>query len=156
MIPATSDIDRRRFERAYFSSQDDITGIIIVHDRLAPPIAGNISLLSVGGSSSDLGLDGNITNLSIGGLYLVTKKNLATNLEVGGRLTLKEIQATILSKLELNIEMQIRRINNYEFIEHTGLGCEFTGIGAKSLAAIKTLVEWGLHANDSTRNGSPK
>jgi len=138
-------LERRKFERAYFSSTDDVTGIIIIIDRVESPITGNISHLSIGD-----GIDGNISDLSLGGLYLVTRKEKTLGLEIGDTLILKNIQATVLYNLELNIEMQIRRVNNYDFIEHTGLGCEFTSINAESREAIKQLVEWGLHANDST------
>ena len=148
-------VERRKFERAYFSSDDDVTGVIIVHDRVTPPINSNISHLSIGGDTSDFGMGGKITDLSIGGLYLIMKKDKALDLDVGSTLTLKEIQATVLYKLELDIEMQIRRIHNYEFVEHVGLGCEFTSINAKALEAIKRLVEWGLHSNGDDESCPP-
>ena len=147
----TSFVEKRRFARAYFSSDDDVTGIIIVPHRANPAVSGNISHLSIGGNTTDLGLDGNIHDVSIGGLYLILKRDQADHLEVGDTLTLKEIQATILSHLELDIEMAIRRVHNYEFVEYVGLGCEFTSIDDKALEGIKRLVEWGMHANSNTR-----
>ena len=148
---STTFVEKRRFERAYFSSDDDVTGIIIVPNQTNPSISGNISRLTIGGDTTDLGIDGNITDLSIGGLYLILTKDQASHLDVGNTLNLKEIQATILCSLELNIEMQVRRIHNYEFVEHVGLGCEFTSINDKALETIRRLVEWGLNSNG---NGS--
>lgn len=144
-------VEKRRFARAYFCSDDDVTGIIIVPNRVNPAVSGNISHLSIGGDTTDLGLDGDIHNLSIGGLYLILKKDQADHLDVGNTLTLKEIQATVLSHLELNIEMKIRRVHDYEFVEYVGLGCEFTCIDHKAMEAIKRLVEWGMHANSIKR-----
>lgn len=142
-------VEKRKFARAYFSSDDDVTGIIIVPNRLNSAVSGNISHLSIGGDTTDLGLDGNIHDLSIGGLYLIVKRDQAGHLDVGSTLALKEIQATMLSHLELNVEMKIRRIHNYEFVEYVGLGCEFTSIDDKALEAIKRLVEWGMHSNST-------
>lgn len=144
-------VEKRRFARAYFSSDDDVTGIIIVPYREKPAVSGNISHLSIGGNTTDLGLDGSIHDLSIGGLYLILKRDQADHLAVGDMLTLKEIQATILSHLELNVEMVIRRVHNYEFVEYVGLGCEFTSIGDNALEGIKRLVEWGMNTNSNTR-----
>lgn len=144
---STPYVEKRRFERAYFSSDDDVTGIIIVPNRATPSISGNISHLSIGGDTTDQGIDGNITDLSIGGLYLILKKDQAFHLDVGNTLNLKEVQATTLCNLELNIEMQVKRIHNYEFVEHVGLGCEFASINDKALETIRRLVEWGLNSN---------
>lgn len=76
------------------------------------------------------------------------RKEQALHLDVGNTLILKEIQATILYSLELNIEIQIRQIHNYEFVGHVGLGCEFTNIKDTAFETIKRLVEWGLNSND--------
>lgn len=139
-------VERRKFERAYFSPDDDVTGVIFVHGQLSQHISGNVSCLSIVedeiGSGSDIG--GSISNLSMGGLYLIVRKDKAVNLEVGSVLTLKEIQVTILNKLDLDIEMQIRRIHEYEFVDHIGLGCEFSNINGESFEVVKQLVEWRL------------
>jgi c-di-GMP-binding flagellar brake protein YcgR len=121
-------LEKRKFQRAYFSSTDDVTGHIIIPGRTPPPLIGNI------------------TDLSIGGLYLVLKRDKARQIEVADTMTLKEIRATTLHRLELNIDMQIRRIHNYEFVEHVGWGCEFVNISADARAIIRKLVEWGLSA----------
>ena len=142
----TAYIEKRKFERAYFSSEDNVTGIIIVPGQEKPLISGTISTISVGQDSAFQDTDGNISNISLGGAYLILKRDKALHLETGNTLTLREIQASILCNLELNIGMTIRRIHNYEFVEHIGLGCEFTSISDKSLEIIKELVQWGLSA----------
>lgn len=143
--------EKRKFERAYFSSDDNVTGIIVSSSPENPMISGNISTLSLGGDNADSGLDGDITNLSLGGAYLIFKKDQTLHLKIGDPVTLKEIQANILYSLELDIGMQIRRIYNYEFVEHVGFGFEFIDISDASLAIIKKLVEWGLNSTGDKR-----
>jgi c-di-GMP-binding flagellar brake protein YcgR len=122
--------EKRKFERAYFSPDDAVTGVIIIPDLAPPPLSGNIA------------------DLSVGGVYFILKKSSHVQLAIGSTLTFKEIKANMLNCLELNIEMQLRRIHNYEFVDHVGLGCEFTYINEKAAETIKRLVEWGLKAND--------
>jgi c-di-GMP-binding flagellar brake protein YcgR len=140
-------LEKRKFARAYFSSSDDVTGTIVIPGRITSPGRDNISPPAIGGNPRESGLSGNITDLSIGGLYLVLKRGAAQQMKVGDILTLKEVRATILYNLELNIDMRIRRIHNYEFVAHVGWGCEFVEISAEDRAVIRQLVDWGLQAN---------
>lgn len=148
---SASYLEKRKFERAYFSSDDNVTGIILIPGQEIPLINGTISTLSLGDDPEAIDIDGNINDISIGGVYLILKKTQALHLDVGSLLTLKEIQANILCSLALNIGMKIRRIYNYEFVEHIGLGCEFTNISDEALEIIKQLVEWGLKSNGDKR-----
>ncbi|MDF1577900.1 MAG: PilZ domain-containing protein [Desulfobulbales bacterium] len=141
-------VERRRFERAYFSSDDEVTGVIVDPGRAVPPFSGNISHLSIGGDTDRANIDADISNLSLGGLYLIFKKSMATHLEIGDLLILREIQATILCNLELNAGMRIRRLHNYEYVGLIGLGCEFTDLSEDAREVIGKLVEWGLRRRE--------
>ncbi len=142
-------VEKRRFERAYFSSDDEITGLIKVPGGDMPPVSGNISHLDLGlGSALNAAdIDANISNLSLGGLYLILKKTWAPHFELGDILILERIQATILYNLDLNAGMEIKRLHNYDFVDRVGLGCEFTELSELARENIGRLVEWGLSRN---------
>lgn len=140
-------VERRRFERAYFSSDDEITGVIQIPGGEMPPVSGNISHLSLGSDINAADIDANISNLSLGGLYLILKKARTPRLELGDVLILESIQATILYNLDLNAGMAIKRLHNYDFVDRIGLGCEFTELSEHARETIKRLVDWGLSRN---------
>jgi hypothetical protein len=140
-------VERRRFERAYFSSDDEITGVIKVPAGTMPPAGGNISQPSLGRDINTVDIDANISNLSLGGLYLILKKTKTPNLALGDNLILEKIQATILHNLELNAAMEVKRLHNYDFVDRVGLGCEFTELSEHACETIRRLVEWGLSRN---------
>lgn len=140
--------ERRKFERAYFSSREAVTAIASCVPL--PPIPNDSGVKSRPGSDLDHAANnfiGTITELSIGGLYFILRKHDATNLQVGTILILKEIKATILNCMALNIQMEIISIHNYEFVDHIGLGCYFTDITDKDSSIIRQLVKWGREGN---------
>ncbi|MFO7605931.1 MAG: PilZ domain-containing protein [Desulfurivibrionaceae bacterium] len=140
-------IERRGFERVYFSSEDDITCLIKAPGGTIPPVSGNISHLGPDSDINAANIVANISNLSPGGLYLILKKTWAPHFELGDNLVLKKIQATILFNLELNAGMEIKRLHNYEFVDRVGLGCKFTQLSEHARENIRRLVEWGLSRN---------
>lgn len=140
-------IERRRSERVYFSSDDEITCLLKAPGGTIPPVSGNVSHLGPGSVINPAEIVANISNLSLGGLYLILKKTWAQHFELGDDLVLEKIQATMLYNLELKAGMEIKRLHNYDFVDRVGLGCEFTQLSEHALENIRKLIEWGLSRN---------
>jgi len=130
-------INKRKFERAYFCSEDDVTFIMM--------ISGNSSLSSEKGKSR--AVCANISNMSLGGAFIVVDKVTANHFDVGSILIFNEIKSKIFSTKDLNLEAKVLRVHRHEYVDHVGYGCQFTNIAGRDYDEINKLIELALHSS---------
>ncbi|MBU0484656.1 MAG: PilZ domain-containing protein [Proteobacteria bacterium] len=118
--------NRRKYERVFFSPDDNVLAVFTITNQEAPPRSTYL------------------TDLSLGGLYFTIKRTEAPCLAVNDKLILNEIKTAVSFQIKAEIEIVIRRIQDYDFVEHIGYGCEFVNITEEIRETIGQLVDWAL------------
>jgi len=122
--------EKRRFNRVPFSYNDEIIGSFIGPDGREK-------------------FKAHILNFSIQGLYFTLKKD-EKMLNESEKLVLIEIKGLREEVFILNIEMEIRRVLNYDELLHLGYGCKFLTFPESSKEQIRRFLEmWFLEGRTS-------
>jgi len=122
--------EKRKFNRVPFLYNDEIIGTFI-----AP-----------GGREK---FKAHILNFSIQGLYFTLRKDEKL-LNEAEKLVLIEIKGLREEVFILNIEMEIRRVLDYDELLHLGYGCKFTTFPESSKKQIRRFLEmWFLEGRTS-------
>jgi hypothetical protein len=116
-------VDRRKDRRAFFSIEDNILGIFILHGE------------------TDLAFKAPILNLSRGGLHFTFKKGLGILPKAGDRLRLVKVKGDTALDFEFNIEVGIKWILGHESLTQIGCGCEFIDISKPCLERISAFID---------------
>ena len=117
--------EKRRFNRVPFLYNDDIIGTFI----------------GPGGKDK---FNAHILNFSIQGLYFTLKKD-EKQLNEAEKLVLIEISGLHEEVFIVNIEMEIKRVLNYDELLHIGYGCKFITFPDSSKEQIRRFLEiWFL------------
>lgn len=114
--------DRRRFERAIFSLEDEITGVLSIPEQQGKSITVYV------------------INLSAGGMQFTLNSDVDTKIEKGDRLVLMQIKAPYNLGFLLNIDVEIMWVLNPPMLEHVGVGCAFLNIPESSKTQIDEFV----------------
>lgn len=121
--------EKRQYRRIFFSPEEKVMG--------------KFALAGV----DVIAFTTNVMDLSLGGLYFTLKRDKAVDIKVGDRLTLKELQTSISLQIIAEISLEVVRIQDYDFIEHIGFGCEFTNLADDVREKIRQLVDWGIQSH---------
>ena len=122
--------EKRKFNRVPFLYNDDIIGTFV----------------STGGKEK---FKAHILNFSIQGLYFTLRKDEKL-LDQSDKLVLIEIKGLREEVFILNIEMEIRRVLNYDELLHLGYGCKFITFPESSKDQIRRFLEiWFLEGRIS-------
>jgi c-di-GMP-binding flagellar brake protein YcgR len=115
--------ERRRFERAIFSLEDEITGVLSFPEQQSKSVTVYI------------------INLSAGGMQFTLNSDVDPQIEKGDRLVLIQIKAPYNLGFLLNIDVEIMWVLNPAMLEHVGVGCAFLNIPESSREQIDEFVE---------------
>jgi c-di-GMP-binding flagellar brake protein YcgR len=115
--------DRRRFERAIFSLEDEITGVLSIPEQQGKSITVYV------------------INLSAGGMQFTLNSEVDGKMEKGDRLVLMQIKAPYNLGFLLNIDVEVMWVLNPPMLEHVGVGCAFLNIPESSKKQIEEFVD---------------
>ena len=123
--------ERRQFNRALFTIDDGVIGILSVPELQKAPITAYL------------------LNLSVGGMYFTLRTEEKNKIKEGDHLVLIQIKGSASLKFLVNIDAEIRWILNYENFEHVGIGCKFLNIPESSRKQVGKFVDswYGLNHN---------
>ncbi len=113
-----NNINKRRFERVFFSKKQVVEGRIILSDANK-----NITV--------------RVLNISEGGLHFTWKNQSSCTLEINDQVTLKSLTSLESFCLPPNITLEIKWVLDHEVLEFTGYGCEFKGLTDQQVAMIR-------------------
>ena len=117
--------EKRKFNRVPFLYNDEIIGTFIIPGEKEKFRA-------------------HILNLSVQGLYFTLKKD-EKQLHEADKLVLLEMNGLRDEVFIVNIEMEVRRVLNYEELLHLGYGCKFLTFPDSSKEQIRRFLEkWFL------------
>jgi len=115
--------ERRKFERAVFTLEDGVFGILSVpgiHDR---------------------SLQASIINISEGGIQFTLEPQNKNKIRAGDRVVVLQIKAPATLKFLVNIDAEVKWVLHPEMFEHAGAGCQFINISPTSREQIAAFVE---------------
>ncbi len=115
-------IDSRRFERVFFTADDKIEGVFLLSDE------------------KDIILEGNILNISEGGLCCIYKKDISKRVQKDERLVLDKLKGTPALDFLKDIEIEIRWNLENDFFDHFEFGCEFINMPEPAVEQIRQFV----------------
>jgi len=115
--------ERRQFDRALFSFEDNVTAVLSI-----PGQQGRTFTVY-------------ILNLGLGGMQFTPNSDSEIQLKKGDRLVLMQIKTATNSQILLNIDAEVKWILNPPMLEHIGVGCAFLNIPESSLQQITKVME---------------
>ena len=119
---ANNGAEHRRYERVYFSREQEVTGV-----------------LARSGAGAD-GLQVKILNLSEGGLFFIVKKNTAGAIRAGDRVTLQGLRCPDPLHIAQELSLEIKWISDDALLENIGYGCEFVDLPLQPQQLIRGLA----------------
>jgi c-di-GMP-binding flagellar brake protein YcgR len=121
-------IEKRRHQRLYFSSDDKIEALLTINDTGLK--VGAVILATV-------------LNLSESGIGLSILRNQTRSLKTDERLFLIQIYDLVDFRLDFIIELKIKWLLDNQALEHVVLGCEFLDMPESSKQLIRNYVLTG-------------
>jgi c-di-GMP-binding flagellar brake protein YcgR len=130
----TSDSNRRRYQRAIFSLDDDIQCIFSIPD------------------SQDRPINSHILNIGQGGIHMVINPRDEARLSSGMKLVLVQIKGGPEELPYLvNVDAEIKWVMSHDILDYIGAGCEFLNISDSSRDQIASFVA-AWHNKDEQNN----
>ena len=115
--------ERRKHNRAVFTLEDGVTGVISIPGEKEKPITAFI------------------LNLSSGGAFFHLKPGETFPAEVGDTIVLVKIKGSPVLDFLVNIDADIKWILNPPVFKYVGVGCEFKNVPPSSQDQIRKFVE---------------
>jgi c-di-GMP-binding flagellar brake protein YcgR len=115
--------ERRKFERAVFTLEDGVIGILSVpgiHDR---------------------SIQTNILNISEGGIQFTLDAQNKNKIRTRDRVVVLQIKAPATLKFLVNIDAEVKWVLHPDMFEFAGVGCQFINISPSSREQISAFVE---------------
>lgn len=115
--------ERRKFERAVFTLEDSVIGVLSVpgiHDR---------------------SIQTNILNVSEGGIQFTLEAQNKHKIRAGDRIVVLQIKAPATLKFLVNIDAEVKWVLHPDMFELAGAGCQFINISPSSREQIAAFVE---------------
>ena len=119
--------ERRRFPRIFFSEKDEISAYIMIPNK--PEIL----------------IKANVMDLSEGGIFVtIRKETKLRDIIKGARLVLVEIRGPgSLMDIE-EAEIEIKWVIYNQYLDHIGLGCEFTNGNGSIRELVNQLMPYEI------------
>ncbi len=123
--------DRRIHTRVFFSPGDGVHGSF------------DFPTLEISSISA------NISDLSLGGLFFSINRKDGVNLNPDAPIILTEITTALAFQIKTNIELDIRRIQDFKILDVIGFGCKFKRIPEEDNDKLARFISWAI---DNGRN----
>ncbi|MBU0674669.1 MAG: PilZ domain-containing protein [Proteobacteria bacterium] len=124
------ELDRRKYPRIFFSVDDEVAASITTpNTNNLPPFHAKVM------------------DLSLGGLFFTIKRGELLPINEGDFLLLKDIIAFFQFRITCEIEMKVKRVQDHQFIEYIGFGCEFISPPPETEEQIRNLLNL-IHRKD--------
>lgn len=115
--------EKRKFKRIPFSPEKKMTAICI------HPGNDNESITM------------NISNISVGGVGLIAKKDKIKALDINDNLILNQVEGHRDLDFMKEIKLEVKWILNSEIMEHVGFGCEFINASDLFVQKIQRFMD---------------
>jgi c-di-GMP-binding flagellar brake protein YcgR len=115
--------NRRNYQRALFTMEDDIQGVFSIPDSHIRPI------------------NTNILNLGEGGAHFIIDSSDESHFQPGTKIVLVQIKGPDPLQYLVNVDAEVKWILDHNIMEYVGAGCQFLDISQSSRDQIKSFVE---------------
>ncbi|UCF92014.1 MAG: PilZ domain-containing protein [Desulfobacterales bacterium] len=124
--------ERRRYQRVYFSKQDELVAMLQSSDR------------------QETRLSARVKDLGAGGVGFTIQRDQESGILPGAQFTIQAIQGSDQLAFITDLKVEVRWVLSLEWLENVGFGCEFVDTPPAVGEAIKKYVETWAEASSPT------